>query len=107
MGSDLSYLTQDAIASSSSMQHRIAQAAAEQGVGVDAAPADPASGRPMDPDRWALEKRRQWSAAPGWDEAWEYALNTHPGDADYDPGADEAVVTDGQILAQIQSMLGA
>ena len=92
----MSYLSQDAIASNSTMQHRVAQCAAVEmadKIGT------------LDPDHWALTNRRYWSAAPGWDTAWEYALNVHSADADYDPGADEAVITDGQILAQMQSML--
>jgi len=60
----------------------------------------------MDPDRWTLEKRRVWAAAPGWDAAWESARVSHP-EPDYDPGTDGGVITDGQILAQVQSMLGA
>jgi hypothetical protein len=104
----MSYLTQDAIASNVAMQHRVAQCAAQEGVGIGG---DPATGMGKDPDRWTLEKRRYWSAAPGWDEAWEYAKNTHPDDGDeatppYDPGADSTVITDAQILAQVQSMVG-
>jgi hypothetical protein len=104
----MTYLTQDKIASNPSMQHRIAQAAAGEGVGSSN---DPITGMAYDPDRWTLERRRYWAAAPGWDDAWEYALNTHPDDHDdatppYDPGADNAVITDGQILAQVQSMIG-
>jgi len=88
----MTYLTQDKIATNTSMLARVAQAAAQEQVAVD-------------PDRWTYDHRRRWAAAPGWDEAWNYALLTHEGDPDYDPGADEAVVTDGQILSQIQSML--
>jgi hypothetical protein len=104
----MSYLTQDAIASSPAMQHRVAQCAAQEGVGTNPSPGDPVTGRPMDPDRWTLEHRRQWASAPDWDDAWEYALNTHPpveGEPAYDPGTDDAVITDGQILGQVQSML--
>jgi len=101
----MSYLTQDAIASNPAMQHRVAQCAAQEGVGTNPSPGDPVTGRPMDPDRWTLEHRRQWASAPDWDDAWEYALNTHSGGEDYDPGEDDAVITDGQILGQVQSML--
>lgn len=101
----MSYLTQDAIASDPDMQHRVAQCAAQEGVGTDPVPADPMTGRALDPDRWTLEHRRQWASAPDWDDAWEYALNVHGADADYSPGADGAVITDQQILGQVQSML--
>lgn len=100
----MSYLTQDAIAFSIAMQHRVAQCyASEQ---------DGSPDQMDDPDRWAFEHRRTWAAAPGWDDAWEYALATHPVPdplpSDYlpfDPGTQEAVITDEQILAQVQSML--
>lgn len=98
----MSYLTQDAIASNPAMQHRVAQCAAREGVGVDPEPADPFNGRPMDPDRWAIEHRRTWAASPGWDAAWASALAGSP---DKDPGENEACITDGQILAQVQAML--
>jgi hypothetical protein len=87
----MSYLTQDAIATNHAMQARVAQAvAAELTV--------------PDPDRWTYDNRRTWAASPDWDAAWEYARNTHPDEPDYDPGKDEAVITDNQILAQVQSM---
>ena len=89
----MSYLTQGAIAVNASMQTRIAQAAAQEQVAPD-------------PDAWTWSNRRQLAAAPGWDAAWESALASHEGDPDYDPGADEAVITDGMILSQVQSMGG-
>jgi hypothetical protein len=98
----MTYLTQDAIASNVAMQHRVAQCAAGEGVGNSN---DPVTGMGYDPDRWTLERRRYWSASPGWDASWEYALNVHSADAEYDPGPDAAVITDQQILAQVQSML--
>jgi len=87
----MSYLTQDAIATNPAMQARVAQAAA-------------AELEVPDPDRWTYDHRRTWAASPGWDAAWEYARNTHPDEPEYDPGKDEAVITDNQILAQVQSM---
>jgi hypothetical protein len=100
----MSYLTQDSIASSTAMLHRVAQCyAGEQ---------DGSPNQMEDPDRWAYANRRWWAAAPDWDVAWEYAVNTHPAPdplpdpyLPYDPGADDVVITDAQILAQIQSML--
>ena len=91
----MSYLTQNEIANNRAMLDRVAQCAASEGLSGD-------------PDRWTYEQRRLWSAAPGWDEAWEYSKNTHPpveGEPAYDPGPDEAVVTDSMILAQVQSMI--
>ena len=90
----MSYLVQTEIADNWAMRNRAAAAAEEQ----DA---------PGDPDQWATEHRREWAAAPGWDDAWSSAKVTHEGEVDYDPGADEAVITDGMILAQVQSMVAA
>jgi hypothetical protein len=88
----MSYLTQNEIASNSSMYWRVAQCAAQEGA-------------PGNPDEWTGEYRRTWAAAPGWSEAWESARASHPDDPTYDPGADEAVITDPMILGQVQAML--
>jgi hypothetical protein len=87
----MSYLTQSKIAVNPYMTTRVAQCAAEEGQ--------------AEPDSWAGQHSRQWGASPGWDEAWEYAVNTHPDEPDYDPGADETVITDQMILSTIQPML--
>ncbi len=96
----MSYLTQDKIASNGAMNRRVAQCVAQE-----------AASPLTDPDQWTYDHRRQWAAAPGWAESWESALVSHPNDpdappgTDYDPGSDEAVITDSQILSQIQGML--
>lgn len=86
----MSYLTQSAIAGDSYMLARVAQCAASEGQTT--------------PDDWSYQNRREWAAAPGWDAAWESALVAHP-EEDYEPGTDEAVVTDSAILSQVQLML--
>ena len=91
----MSYLTQSAISGSYGMIQRVAQCAAAE---ADNAEFD------GDPDVWTYENRRTWAAAPGWDAAWESAMVGHP-DPAYDPGMDEAVITDGMILAAVQSLL--
>jgi hypothetical protein len=45
---------------------------------------------------------RRLAIQPGWREAWESALASGV----ENPGADPAVITDGQILAAVQSLLG-
>jgi len=85
----MSYLTQDEIANNRAMQSRVAQAAAEENISGD-------------PDRWTYDTRRDWAAAPGWDDAWESAKVSDP---DGDPGTNEGVITDGMILSQVQSMV--
>jgi hypothetical protein len=90
----VSYLTQDRIASSTGMNARVAQAAASETLPEG-----------YSPDAWTQQYRRDWAAAPGWDEAWESAMVGHEDEPTYDPGTNEAVITDGMILSQIQSML--
>lgn len=86
----MSYLNQSLIASNMSMYARIAQCAAEENI--------------PEPDAWTNTNRREWASAPGWDDAWASALASHEDDPQYDPGADEAVITDAMILSQVQSM---
>ena len=86
----MSYLTMDEIANNRAMLNRVAQAAAQEEISGD-------------PDRWTYETRRTWASAPGWSDAWESSKVTHP-EEDYDPGTDEGVITDLQVLAQVQSM---
>jgi hypothetical protein len=86
----MSYLTQAHIANNGAMLDRLAQAAATEGFG--------------EPDSWASNNRRVWASQPGWDAAWESAYASHPDDPGYDPGTDEAVITDGMILSAVQSI---
>lgn len=89
------YMTQSEISDDPDMQSRVAQCAAAQGITDEG----------IDPDTWAREWRRTWAAAPGWDDAWESALAANEGDDGYSPGSDPAVITDDQILSQVQSMM--
>jgi len=86
----MSYLNQADIAANGSMLARVAQCAAQQGE--------------TDPDAWAFTHRRTWASSPGWDEAWASAQASHPDDQTYDPGADEAVITDQMILSEVQAL---
>ena len=86
----MSYLTQGKIADDASMRVRVASCAAQEGCAQAG----------IDPDTWTWEWRRVWSSAPGWDAAWESAeANNNP-----NPGVDPAVITDSEILSQVQSM---
>ena len=87
----MTYLVQSAIAGNQSMTARVAQCAAEQDV--------------ENPDAWTSSNRRTWAAAPGWADAWASALALHEDNPSYDPGADEAVITDAMILGQVQAMI--
>lgn len=98
----MSYLTQNEIAGNPAMVNRIAQAVTQEG-NIPAG---------MTADNWTVTYRRVWGAAPGWDAAWESSKVSHPddpdsGEAPYDPGEDEGVITDQMILSQVQAMLNA
>lgn len=85
----MTYLVQSTIATNPSMFSRLSQCAAQQDI--------------PDPEEWTQTNRRSWAAAPGWDDAWASALASHEDDL-YDPGSDEAVITDQMILGQVQAM---
>jgi len=81
----VSYLTVSTIAANQSMRSRVAACAAAEG--------EPA------PENWAYSNALRWASQPGWDAAWASAEAANPGD---DHGANEAVITDPQILAAVQ-----
>lgn len=49
---------------------------------------------------WGLEHRREVAASPGFADAYAYALATGV----ENPGRDEGVISDAQILAAVQSI---
>jgi hypothetical protein len=55
------------------------------------------------PRQWAADNMLTVAAAPGWGEAWASAI---AGGNEF-PGRDPAVITDPQILAEVQAELGA
>lgn len=69
---------------------RIAACAATEGV-------------PGNPSSWADDRWQKLVASPGWDAAWASAVT---GGIE-DPGEDEAVITDGQILSAVQLLIAA
>jgi len=84
------YLTIATISEDTSMRRRVAACAAQQGATGDA-------------DQWAYDNRWQWAAAPGWATKWDSAVAAGVAD----PGADPAVISDADILAVVQPMVGA
>jgi hypothetical protein len=86
----MSYLTQAKIAQNAAMLNRVTQCAAQQEI--------------PEPDLWASNNRHIWAASPGWDGSWESALASHEGNPSYDPGSDEAVITDQMILSEVQAL---
>jgi hypothetical protein len=57
-----------------------------------------------DPLTWVDLNRYVWASSPDWGAAWDSALAGHPDDPDYEPGKDPAVITDGMILATVQTL---
>jgi hypothetical protein len=57
----------------------------------------------VDPLRFAWENAWKLSAEPGWDAAYAYAIT----ESVPDPGNDEGCITDGMILAAVQSLIAA
>lgn len=85
------YLTISVISDDVFMQRRVAACAAQQGITQD-----------PDPTVWTFERRYTWAAAPGWAQKWDSAV---AGGIEQ-PGADPAVITDADVLAVVQPMVG-
>lgn len=84
------YMTVARISDDWALQRRVAACAAQEGAANDG----------LDPTTWSLAWRLVWASAPGWADAWESAeASGNPS-----PGADPAVITDAQILTQVQTM---
>jgi hypothetical protein len=83
----MSYRTQAQMAEDQHLLTRITACAATQGL--------------TDPHTWAWSHRWKLSAEPGWDAAYAYALAA----LNDNPGNDEGVITDGQILSAVQMIL--
>jgi hypothetical protein len=101
-----SYLAISAIAANMTMNERVRACATQQAHLGNAPDID-------DPIVWTAENRYLWASSPEWGEKWDYAVETHPPEPPteenpnppaYDPGADEAVITDADILATVQEL---
>lgn len=62
---------------------------------------------PNDPLVWVSTNRYVWAASPTWGEKWRYAQTVNETDPNYEPGKDEAVITDADILSTVQTYMGA
>ena len=85
----MSYQAQAQLSNDADFTNRVAACAA---VEVDT---------PDQPTAWARDNIWRIAAAPGFADKYEYALNT---DVE-NPGADPAVITDGDILAAVQALI--
>lgn len=84
------YLTIAEVAMDVDMRNRVTACAAQQG-------------HPS-PEKWAWDNAYTWASTSSWAEKWDYAVATHT-DPEYSPGADPAVITDGDILTRVQQLL--
>lgn len=86
----MSYLTISVMASNPRLQQRIRAAVVEQL-------------RDVRKDAISTAMHLTWTvcAEPGWADAYKYAVDS----GNMDPGGDEAVITDGMILAAVQKHL--
>lgn len=83
---DMSYNTVTSMASDQSLLNRCIAAAAEEGQ--------------VNPVEWTQNRIWHLCSQPGWDDAWAYAIAA----GNESPGDDEAVITDGMILAAVQGL---
>ena len=83
----MTYATIAAITQNLSLSMRLTACAAEQQ-------------KPTPYSSWVAEHIWQIAAAPGWAQKWESAVAAEIAD----PGADESVITDADILAVVQPM---
>lgn len=84
----MSYNTTADLAYDMSLQRRVIACAALEGI--------------TDPVQWAVNHAWPLAAQPGWGEAYAYAKAGETPNPD--PGKDEGVITDGMILAAVQSL---
>src|SRR4051812_40391352 len=96
------YLDISAIANDANMSERL-NAAATQETFLGNVNLNP---DPQAPLTWVITNRYVWASSPTWGEKWRYALDSHPDEPDYEPGTDIAVITDGDILATVQNLMG-
>jgi hypothetical protein len=98
-----SYLAISQIAADGAMTQRVTACAAQQ----------QREGLTIEPDAptWTLHNRYSWASSPTWGEKWASALAAHEndpppqeGDTIYQPGADPAVISDGDILSTVQAL---
>lgn len=87
----MSYGTQSLLAKDQDFLARCTACAAKE--------IDPAS--PTSAQLWVQTNAWELAAAPTFDEKYEYALNTHHSQ----PGWDQGVISDGDILAAVQALL--
>jgi hypothetical protein len=62
----------------------------------------------QNPLTWVSVNRYVWASSPSWGEKWRFATDSHAADdPPYEPGKDEAVITDADILSTVQQLADA
>lgn len=89
----MAYSTIAEIAGSTSLQTRIAGAAAQEGVDL--------------PVGWAATHAWEIAASPEWADNWAYAVDTATVNVNPDTGARNDVISDAMILAAVQALIAA
>lgn len=97
------YLAISAVANDQHMTERM-NAAVTQQDNLGTIDLGPYATSPYNLTAWVHDYRYLWASSPGWGEKWDYALAAHPDEPDYEPGRDSAVITDGDILAVVQTL---
>lgn len=90
----MTYSSLAALANDGDFRQRVSACAAEQ-------EAQAGANLEIHPTAWADQNLWQLAAAPGFADAYQYALDT----GIERPGFDPAVITDEQILAAVQAVL--
>jgi hypothetical protein len=101
-----SYLAISAIANDQYMNERL-KACATQQAHLGNAPLisnDPNTSGAYSAQAWVESNQYLWASSPSWGEKWASSLASHPDDPEYEPGKDEAVITDDDILATVQAL---
>lgn len=98
-----SYFSISEIANDNFMTERM-NAAVTQQDHLGAINLGPYNTSPYNLTAWVHDYRYLWASSPDWGAAWDSALAAHPDDPAYEPGKDPAVITDGQILATVQTL---
>lgn len=87
----MSYKNQARMATDRYLRDRIAACAATQDID--------------EPLRWAELNQWALSAAPGWDEAYSYAIEVNHKQPNFEPGIDDAIINDQMILSAVQARI--
>lgn len=85
----MSYNTQALLARDQDLLLRVAACVATQGI--------------SDPEQWAWKHQWEFSAQPGWDAAYAYAITANVQNL----GKQDNVITDSMILAAVQTTVTA